>query len=95
MKEERRKEKDHAGHKILGEESLPKHATLISPFPFNPALRSFPPYSLTLIKLRKSHLGNSSKLDCTRFGVGPPFCFFLSQLFLPRNLLIALKVVEG
>ena len=28
----------------------------------NPTLWSFPPYSLTLIKLRKSHLGNSSKL---------------------------------
>ena len=28
----------------------------------NPTSWSFPPYSLTLIKLRKSHLGNSSKL---------------------------------
>ena len=28
----------------------------------NPTWWSFPPYSLTLIKLRKSHLGNSSKL---------------------------------
>ena len=37
----------------------------LSPFSFNPALRSFPP----------SHLGNSSKLDCTRFGVGSHFSF--------------------
>ena len=45
-------------------------------FSFNPALLSFPTYSLTLIKLRKSHLGNSSKLDCTRFGVGSPISSF-------------------
>ena len=42
--------------------SRAKSRMVISPFSFNPALRSFPPYSLTLIKLRKSHLGNSSKL---------------------------------
>ena len=40
--------------------SRAKSRMVISPFSFNPALRSFPP----------SHLGNSSKLDCTRFGVG-------------------------
>ena len=34
----------------------------LSPFSFNPTSWSFPPYSLTLIKLRKSHLGNSSEL---------------------------------
>ena len=45
----------------------------LSPFSFNLTSSSFPPYSLTLIKLRKSHLGHSSKLDCTRFGVGSPF----------------------
>mgnify|MGYP003298799656 CR=1 FL=1 len=33
---------------------------LLSPFSFNPTSWSFPP----------SHLGNSSELDCTRFGVG-------------------------
>ena len=38
-------------------------------FSFNPALRSFPP----------SHLGNSSKLDCPRFGVSSPFSFLLSH----------------
>ena len=45
--------------------SRAKSRMVISPFSFNPALRSFPP----------SHLGNSSKLDCTRFGVGSPFSF--------------------
>ena len=35
---------------------------LLFHFSFNPTSWSFPPYSLTLIKLRKSHLGNSSKL---------------------------------
>ena len=34
----------------------------LSHFSFNPTSWSFPPYSLTLIKLRKSHLGNSSEL---------------------------------
>ena len=38
---------------------------MVSPFSFNPASRSLPP----------SHLGNSSKLDCARFGVGSPFSF--------------------
>ena len=32
------------------------------PLSVNPTSWSFPPYSLMLIKLRKSHLGNSSKL---------------------------------
>ena len=35
----------------------------LSPFSFNLTSSSFPP----------SHLGHSSKLDCTRFGVGSPF----------------------
>ena len=33
----------------------------------NPTSWSFPPYSLTLIKLCKSHLGNSSKLKLVFF----------------------------
>ena len=41
----------------------------LSPFSFNPALRSCPP----------SHLGTSSKLDCPRFGVSSPFSFLLSH----------------
>ena len=53
---------------------------LLSPSSFNSTSWSFPPYSLTLIKLRKSHLGNSSELDCTRFGVGSPFSF--QKMFL-------------
>ena len=42
-------------------------------FSFNPTSWSLPPYSQKIIKLRKSHLGNSSKLDCARFGVDTPF----------------------
>ena len=40
---------------------------LLSPFNFNPTSSSLPPYSLTLIKLHKSHLGNSSKLKLVFF----------------------------
>ena len=37
------------------------------PLSVNPTSWSFPPYSLTLIKLCKSHLGNSSKLKLVFF----------------------------
>ncbi len=47
--------------------SLKSLISFLFPLPsllFNPAMRSFPP----------SHLGNSNKFDCPRFGVG---CSFL------------------
>ena len=46
-------------------------AARLPSFSFNPASQSLPP----------SHLGNSSKLDCTRFGVGSPFFCHLHLSF--------------
>ena len=67
----------------------------LSPFSLNPAFRSFPPYSLTLIKLRKSHLGNSSKLDCPRFGVGSPFSLVLHRFKHLLRMCLGVDLLGG